>query len=124
MTGVETSEQPPSAEQLQKAFSDAVAAFAAALQPVWQAAVTALRMVAQDPVVKFAIENPDVMRAMAQRPQPEACHCFCGKTHPDRLGVCDMMAAGERRYLTERLGEVRVPLCAPCATAQGIPVST
>ena len=42
------------------------------------------------------------------------CHCMCGQSHPDDVGVCD-----HRAVMTRRLGNVEVPLCAPCAAAQG-----
>ncbi len=44
-----------------------------------------------------------------------ACHCPCGTAHPDDKGVCDGHAV-----LTRRLGDADVPLCAPCAVAQGV----
>src|SRR5215510_12063295 len=42
------------------------------------------------------------------------CRCMCGQSHPDDVGVCD-----HRAVMTRRLGNVDVPLCAPCAAAQG-----
>jgi hypothetical protein len=43
------------------------------------------------------------------------CYCPCGQAHPDDMGVCDGTAV-----MTRQLGEVGVPLCAPCAVAQGV----
>jgi hypothetical protein len=43
------------------------------------------------------------------------CHCPCGEAHPDDMGVCEGTAV-----MTRQLGDVRVPLCAPCAVAQGV----
>lgn len=43
------------------------------------------------------------------------CHCRCGETHPDDMGVCD-----GRAVMTRQFGDVGVPLCAPCAVAQGV----
>ena len=43
------------------------------------------------------------------------CHCRCATAHPDDMGVCD-----GRAVMTRRLGDVDVPLCAPCAVAQGV----
>ncbi len=42
------------------------------------------------------------------------CRCMCGQSHPDDMGVCD-----HRAVMTRRLGNEDVPLCAPCAAAQG-----
>ena len=42
------------------------------------------------------------------------CRCQCGQAHPDDRGVCD-----HRAVITRRLANVDVPLCAPCAAAQG-----
>jgi hypothetical protein len=44
-----------------------------------------------------------------------ACHCPCATAHPEDKGVCDGSAV-----VTRRLGETDVPLCAPCAVAQGV----
>ena len=44
-----------------------------------------------------------------------ACQCPCATAHPDDKDVCD-----RRAVLTRRLGEADVPLCAPCAVAQGV----
>jgi hypothetical protein len=43
------------------------------------------------------------------------CHCRCGEAHPDDMGVCDGAAV-----MTRQLDDVGVPLCAPCAVAQGV----
>jgi hypothetical protein len=44
-----------------------------------------------------------------------ACRCACESTHPQDKGVCDGDA-----ILTRRIGDAQVPLCAPCAVAQGV----
>jgi hypothetical protein len=44
-----------------------------------------------------------------------ACRCPCRAAHPQDQGVCDGDA-----ILTRRLGDAEVPLCAPCAVAQGV----
>src|SRR6202035_1576614 len=44
-----------------------------------------------------------------------ACQCLCATAHPQDKGVCDGGA-----ILTRRLDGVDVPLCAPCAVAQGV----
>jgi hypothetical protein len=44
------------------------------------------------------------------------CHCPCSEAHPDDLGVCDGTAV-----MTRQLAAAGgVPLCAPCAVAQGV----
>jgi hypothetical protein len=48
--------------------------------------------------------------------QPRYCHCLCGKIHPAAPGICETEnAVTTRRYNTELLGPVDVPLCGPCA---------
>lgn len=44
-----------------------------------------------------------------------ACQCPCGRAHPQDKGVCD-----GRAVLTRRVDETDMPLCAPCAVAQGV----
>jgi len=44
-----------------------------------------------------------------------ACRCRCDSAHPQDRGVCDGDA-----ILTRRVDEADVPLCAPCAVAQGV----
>jgi hypothetical protein len=43
------------------------------------------------------------------------CQCPCATAHPQDKDVCDGSAV-----LTRRLGEADIPLCAPCAVAQGV----
>jgi hypothetical protein len=43
------------------------------------------------------------------------CQCPCTTAHPQDKGVCD-----GRAILTRRLSDADVPLCAPCAVAQGV----
>ncbi len=44
-----------------------------------------------------------------------ACQCPCATAHPQDKDVCDRNA-----ILTRRLGDADLPLCAPCAVAQGV----
>ena len=44
-----------------------------------------------------------------------ACQCPCATAHPKDKDVCDHSAV-----LTRRLSDADVPLCAPCAVAQGV----
>jgi hypothetical protein len=64
-----------------------------------------------DPAVRAAIEAGRAALTGDWR----ACRCPCGTAHPEDRGVCD-----GRTVLTRRLGEADVPLCAPCAVAQGV----
>jgi hypothetical protein len=63
-----------------------------------------------DPAVRAAIEAGRAALTGWQN-----CHCPCATAHPDDKGVCD-----HRAVMTRRLGSVNVPLCAPCAVAQGV----
>jgi len=63
-----------------------------------------------DPAVRAALE---AARA-AFAGNWGACQCPCATAHPQEKNVCDGSA-----ILTRRLGEADVPLCAPCAVAQG-----
>ena len=81
------------------------------------AAVTAeaFHKLTSDPAVRAVGET---WRTMAGWPQ-RACECACTVSHPNDLGVCDRRAVITRRLPVGRDGEVDVPLCAPCAVAQG-----
>ncbi len=64
-----------------------------------------------DPAVRAALE---AARA-ALAGNWGACQCPCATAHPQDKDVCD-----GRAVLTRRLGEADMPLCAPCAVAQGL----
>ncbi|MGH3265949.1 MAG: hypothetical protein ACRDNS_28605 [Trebonia sp.] len=94
------------------------------LSAAWQAAATALgewrdqvsaatakAMDKLDPAARAAV---DAMRA-AFAGNRGSCQCLCGTAHPQDKDVCDGGA-----ILTRRLDGVDVPLCAPCAVAQGV----
>jgi hypothetical protein len=49
-----------------------------------------------------------------------ACECRCADAHPEDIGVCDHRAVITRRLPAGLDSEVDVPLCAPCAVAQGV----
>ena len=95
-----------------EAASDAVGEWA---QRVAEATNDALDKL--DPAVRAALEagraaleaGRDVIAGHFRE-----CHCMCGQSHPDDVGVCDY-----RAVMTRRLGSEDVPLCAPCAAAQG-----
>ena len=48
------------------------------------------------------------------------CECSCARSHPDDVGVCDNRAVITRRVASARDAVVDLPLCAPCAVAQGV----
>lgn len=82
------------------------------------AAVTAeaFRKLTSDPAIRAVAEG---WRIIAVWPHRD-CECRCAETHPDDIGVCDERAVITRRLSAGRNGEVDVPLCAPCAVAQGV----
>ena len=87
---------------------------AAAALDQWREQVTAATAEAVerlDPAARAAL---DAVRA-ALAGDWGACRCPCGTAHPQDGGVCDGGAV-----LTRRLGDADVPLCAPCAVAQGV----
>jgi hypothetical protein len=74
-------------------------------------AATAEAVEKLDPAARAAV---DAVRA-AFAGNWGACQCLCVTAHPQDKGVCDGGA-----ILTRRLDGVDVPLCAPCAVAQGV----
>jgi hypothetical protein len=81
------------------------------------AAVTreALHKLANDPAVRAAWESWRVAVVWTR----QDCGCVCARSHPDDVGVCDNRAVITRRVVAGSGGAVDVPLCAPCAVAQG-----
>jgi hypothetical protein len=95
-----------------EAASDAVGEWA---QRVAEATNDALDKL--DPAVRSALEAGRAVLEAGRATlagQFRECHCLCGQAHPDDMGVCD-----HRAVITRRLGNADVPLCAPCAAAQG-----
>lgn len=76
-------------------------------------AVDALAEAASSPEVRAVVERAE--KALRRRP----CLCFCSKTHPEDSGICEMLdAVTTGQYYLGPLGDVEVPLCAPCAAAR------
>jgi hypothetical protein len=76
-------------------------------------AFDALAEVANRPEVRAVIDRAE--KAMRRRP----CLCFCSRAHPADRGVCEVFdAVITGRYSSDLLGDVDVPLCAPCAAAR------
>ena len=73
----------------------------------------ALAEVANRPEVRTVIERAE--KVMRRRP----CLCFCSRAHPADRGVCEVFdAVITAQYSSDLLGDVDVPLCAPCAAAR------
>ena len=81
------------------------------------AAVTAesFHKLTSDPAIRAMAE---VWRVLSTWP-PRACECPCAVAHPDDVGVCDHRAVITRRLPVGQDSEADIPLCAPCAVAQG-----
>jgi hypothetical protein len=76
-------------------------------------AFDALAEMVNRPEVQALIERAE--KAMRRRP----CLCFCSRAHPADRGICEMFdAVITGQYSSGVLGEVDVPLCAPCAAAR------
>ncbi len=97
------------ARQFAAAWHAATAALGQWRKQVTAATAEALEKL--DPAVRAALE---AARA-AVAGNWGACQCPCDTAHPQDKDVCDGSAV-----LTRRLGETDVPLCAPCAVAQGV----
>jgi hypothetical protein len=101
-------------------FADAVIRDMSAWAERNREPLAALAKMAADPRVQAAVEAERRRRALGL---PRACHCLCGRSHPGTVNVCEAdRPVIARRYVTEALGAVDVPLCAPCASAQGVPI--
>ena len=73
----------------------------------------ALAEVANRPEVRAVIERAE--KVMRRRP----CLCFCSRAHPADRGVCEAFdAVITGQYSSDLLGDIDVPLCAPCAAAR------
>ena len=97
------------ARQLAAAWQVASAALGQWREQVAAATSEAVEKI--DPAARAAL---DAMRS-ALAGDWGACQCQCAAAHPKDKDVCDRSAV-----LTRRLGDTDVPLCAPCAVAQGV----
>jgi hypothetical protein len=82
--------------------------------------VEAYRKLVSDPAIRAVIDGWRTAPVWTRRD----CRCPCDSSHPDDQGVCDGRAVITRRLTTDRNGDVDVPLCAPCAVAQGVAEQT
>ena len=98
---------------------------AAAALDQWREQVTAATTEARDQVSAATTEavgklDPALRSALdavrsALSGNWGACQCPCYRAHPQDQGVCDHSAV-----LTRRVDDIDMPLCAPCAVAQGV----
>jgi hypothetical protein len=78
-----------------------------------QPAIDAIAEMANRPEARAVFERAE--RAMRHRP----CLCFCPRAHPSDRGICEVLdAVITGQYSSDLLGDVDVPLCAPCAAAR------
>jgi hypothetical protein len=76
-------------------------------------ALDALADVADRPEVRAVIERAE--KVMRRWP----CLCFCSRAHPADRGVCEVLdAVITGQCHSDLLGDLDVPLCAPCAAAR------
>jgi hypothetical protein len=76
-------------------------------------AFDALAEMANRPEVRAVIERAE--KVMRRRP----CLCFCSLAHPADRGVCEVFdAVITGQCSSDLLGQLDVPLCAPCAAAR------
>lgn len=79
------------------------------MRPALDAVVEA----ASGPEVQSLIERLE--NGLRRRP----CLCLCWRAHPEDPGICERAnAVITRQYDVDFLGEITVPVCAPCAAAQ------
>jgi hypothetical protein len=76
----------------------------------------AFHKLTSDPAIRAVLES---WRTTLLRGRRE-CECVCARSHPDDMGICDKSAVITRRLHAALGGDVDVPLCAPCAVAQGV----
>jgi hypothetical protein len=76
----------------------------------------AFRKLASDPAIRAVMDDWRTTVVWTHRD----CECSCATSHPDDVGICDKNAVITRRVTTALGGDVDVPLCAPCAVAQGV----
>ncbi len=76
-------------------------------------AADAVAEVVNRPQVQAVIHRAE--RALRRRP----CLCFCMRAHPEDYGICETFdAVVTGQHSSDLLGDIQVPLCAPCAAAR------
>ncbi|HUA42205.1 MAG TPA: hypothetical protein VMA32_11590 [Streptosporangiaceae bacterium] len=90
-----------------QALSDGLARLRSARDMVAEAA--------NRPEVRAVTES--AARVLRHRP----CLCMCARAHPDDCGICEVLdAVITGRSTSELMGQIAVPLCAPCAAARAV----
>jgi hypothetical protein len=75
-------------------------------------AFDAIKEAANRPEVRAVIDRAE--QVMRRRP----CFCLCVRAHPADRDICETFdAVITGQYSSDLLGDVDVPLCAPCAAA-------
>jgi hypothetical protein len=112
------------ADKLRRQFTAACEAAAAVVSEwadrVGEATVDAWHKLGNDPAIREVLETWKASPVWGRR----ACECDCATSHPDDVGVCDKQAVITRRLPTAWGSQADVPLCAPCAVAQGVAEQT
>lgn len=97
--------------ELGRRFGQALTDAMERLRPAYDA----LADVAKRPEVRAVIERTE--KVMRRRP----CLCLCTRAHPDDRSICEVLdAVITGQYSSDLLGDVDVPLCAPCAAARAV----
>ena len=76
----------------------------------------AFRKLTNDPAIRAVLEKWHITVLFTRRD----CECSCARSHPDDVGICDNRAVITRRVTMSLDSEAEIPLCAPCAVAQGV----
>ena len=76
----------------------------------------AINKLSSDPAIRALLSRWRAATIWDQR----RCECRCADSHPNDVGVCDNRAVITRRIPRDANGGADVPLCAPCAVAQGV----
>jgi hypothetical protein len=76
----------------------------------------AFRKLTNDPAIRAVMERWRTTVVFTRR----NCECSCARSHPDDVGICDNRAVITRQVSMGSGGNPEIPLCAPCAVAQGV----
>jgi hypothetical protein len=112
---VSASQENP-VRQLVAAFQAAAAVTAEWAERTGVVTAEAINKLSNDPAIRALLARWRAATIWDQR----RCECRCADSHPNDVGVCDNRAVITRRLPRSPTGRVDVPLCAPCAVAQGV----
>ena len=109
MTGNKGPDLPETFAEAGRRVGQALSDLMDSIQPAFDALAGAV----QRPQVQAALGRAE--RLLRHRP----CLCLCMRSHPDDQGICELLdAVVTGQHSSDLLGEVSVPLCAPCAAAR------